>query len=233
MDYSQSLFSHMGWEPDYLPERMRLPSGQTRYSYSVTRIELLSMGYTGPYEKPDCPDGHHVVWDSEALSYSVQPGVGLATSSQVDACENAKAISLLNSRIVNSISSSNEDGIYTEEFIKEHSVYKGNLLDLYFKTDHSYLCCDDIPSPPKPTMALVTEKNKYLNQLASGAIDGYKQQYESFGVIPDIHPDLVDFLPLPGSDWTRGSGLLDVEGVLSTASGDLVVKPHFGRNCFS
>jgi hypothetical protein len=82
-------------------------------------------------------------------------------------------------------------------------------------------------------MALQSERNKYLNQLASGAIQTYKEEYEGFGVITNLHPDLVDFLPLPGSDWVQGSGLLDVEVVLSNASGQLLTKPHFGRNCFS
>jgi len=232
-DYRGQFFSYSGSEPAYLPERMRLPSGQTRYSYSVTRTELLSMGYTGPHEKPYCPDDSHVVWDSESLSYTVVAGTDPTRGRFVEHQENCKARALLNTRITDSISSSNEDGLYTDKYITEYGVYKGKLLDLYFKKDCCELTCEDIPSPPRSARAFVSEQNRHLNILASGVIGIYKSQYEGMGVIPDIHPELVDFLPLPYPDWVKGSGLLDVEVLVSNPEGTEVVKPTFGRHCFS
>lgn len=232
-DFRGQFFSYKKQEPEVLPERIRLNDRTTRYAYSVTIEELNSIGYEGPITVPSFGTDQYLVWSPETLTYSVADGIDPVKGRHVECHENAKARALLNSRINNSISSSNEDGIYTDTYIKEYSVYKGKLLDLYFKRDCCELTCEDIPSPPKSPRALQAEYDRYLHTLASGAIQTYKEQYEGFGVIPDIHPELVDFLPLPEPDWVRGSGLLDVEVVLSNASGQLLTKPHFGRNCFS
>lgn len=232
-NFQGQFFSYKKQEPEILPERIRLNDRTTRYAYSVTIEELNSIGYEGPVAIPAYSTDQHLVWDAESLTYSVADGIDPVKGRHVNCRENAKARALLNSRIINSISFSDEDNVYADSYIKEYSVYKGKLLDLYFKRDCSKLTCADIPEPPLSTITLRSEQNKYLNQLASGEIQTYKEQYEGFGVIPNIHPDLVEFLPLPGHDWVRGSGLLDVEVVLSNASGQLLTKPHFGRHCFS
>jgi len=232
-DFRGQFFSYQRQEPEILPERIRLKDKTTRYAYSVTIEELNSVGYEGPVTVPSYGTDQYLVWDPESLTYSVFDGVDPIKGRHVCSPENSKARALLTSRITNSISSSNEDGLYTDKFIKEHSVYKGKLLDLYFKTNCCELTCEDIPSPPTPSRAFKSEQNKYLNTLASGQIGIYKTQYEGFGVIPDIHPDLADFLPLPYPDWVKGSGLLDVEVILSSPNGPEIVKPSFGRHCFS
>jgi len=232
-DFRGQFFSFEKREPEPLPERIRLKDKTTRYAHSVTIEELNSIGYEGPVTVPSYTTDQYLVWDPASLTYSVADGIDPAKGRYVESQENCKARALLSTRINNSISSSNEDGLYTDKYINEYSVYKGKLLDLYFKKDCCELTCEDIPSPPRSSRAFVSEQNKYLNSLASGVIGIYKSQYEGMGVIPNIHPELVEFLPLPYSDWVKGSGLLDVEVVVSHPDGFEVVKPTFGRHCFS
>ena len=52
-DFSNELFSFNGESPDFLPVRIRLPNGQTRYTQSVTLEELNSCGFTGPISIPE------------------------------------------------------------------------------------------------------------------------------------------------------------------------------------
>ena len=96
--------------------------------------------------------------------------------------------------------------MYTEKYINEYSVYKGKLLDLYFKRIVANSLVK-IFHHLQIFKSFVSEQNKYLNSLASGVIGEYKSQYEGMGVIPNIHSELVEFLPLPYSDWVKGSGL--------------------------
>lgn len=232
-DFRGKFFSLNKTAPEILPDRIRLHDNTTRYAYSITIEELNSIGYEGPIFVPTLHTDQHLVWHPETLSYTVEEGPDPQHGRYVCPAENSEAVALLNSRIQNSTSSFDESGEFTDEYKKEYGVYKGKLLDLYFKQDQCCLTVDQIPSPPLVPRSLAVVDYQYRSQLASGLIENYKQLYESFGVIPDIHPDLVDWLPLPGSDWVQGSGLLDVEVLVCGPSGCLLTKPSFGRHCFS
>jgi hypothetical protein len=222
-DYSKTLFSYQGKAPTYLPERLRLPDGFTRYSYSTTLEEINSLGYFGPIELPEHGPDEHVVWCSETLSYKVKRGV--CPDTIICPPDNNEARALLMSRILNSEDSFDPNNVHTEEYQKEYGLYKGKLLDLYFKHNLNELSVSDIPPLPMIHNGLIAEETKFKQMVASGVIDQYRLEYETYGVIPNIDPCLVDWLPLPGEDWVRGSGLL-----IDPVSKYPVV---FGRHCFS
>lgn len=222
-DYSKTFFSYKGDPPTYLPERLRLPDGFTRYSYSITLEEVNSLGYLGPIELPEYGPDEHLVWHSETLSYEVKRGI--CPNTKVCPPDNNEARAILMSRILTSQDSFDPDNVYTKEYKKEYGVYKGKLLDLYFKRDLDKLSVSDIPPLPMIHNGVLAEEIKYKQTIASGFIDQYKLEYETYGVIPNIDPRLVDWLPLPGEDWVRGSGLL-----IDPVSKYPVV---FGRHCFS
>lgn len=65
-------FSSGGAEPILLPE-ITLPDGSSRTNpESYTSEELESIGFTGPYRKPNYEsDTHFLEWDSSTLRYNV------------------------------------------------------------------------------------------------------------------------------------------------------------------
>lgn len=229
-DYSKVLFSYKGAEPDFLPNRLRLPDNTTRYSYEITLEELDLLGYLGPIPLPDYNENQHLCWCCHNLCYDVEEGPDPCKKISVEDNNTAKAILL--SRIKNSYDSIDESNIFTQEFKEKYGVYKGKLLDLYFKKEPETLDVSDIPE--QPTIHCMYEKDRveYLSAIASGQIDLYKRQYEEYGVVLNIDSRLVDWLPLPGSDWVKGSGLLyDSTSINAIASG--VIGPlTFGRHCF-
>jgi hypothetical protein len=223
-DYTNTLFSYKGQIPTYLPDRLRLKNGLTRYSYSISIEELNSLGYFGPIEVPNYPENTHLEWSTNNFCYVIVSG---CNSDEVCVCprENQKAYADLIERIQMCPSSFDPDNIYTEEYKKEMGVYKGKLLDLYFKNDLSQLKPCDIPPFPQIHGGLKAQEDDQKQILASGIIPSYKYYYEKYGVIPSIHESLVGWLPLPGDDWVKGSGLL--------FDSDTQTPIIFGRHCFS
>jgi hypothetical protein len=70
------LYSYQGKEPQELPERIKFPDGRTHYlaENSLTDEELELAGWIGPIAQPPYQQGTEKrVWDSETLSYQVQP----------------------------------------------------------------------------------------------------------------------------------------------------------------
>lgn len=201
-DYSKAYFTFNCEGPALLPERLRLPNGFTRYSYDITLEEIYSCGYAGPVENSEC-------------------------QAELTSCpeDNEEAKSLLMSKILNSEDSFDTEDLMTESYKEKYGLYKAKLLDLYFKSDLSQLSCSDIPSAPQIHNGFKADEEAERRELASGLMPQYKMEYESYGVIPDLDSRLVDWLPLPGPDWVRGSGL-----ILDPGTHNVV---NFGRNCFS
>lgn len=71
-NFSTKLFSYRGQAPDFLPDRLRLPDGQTRRPSCITLEEIGLCGYTGPLEIPETDDQHVVIWDSENFKFSLK-----------------------------------------------------------------------------------------------------------------------------------------------------------------
>lgn len=77
------LYSYQAQEPKSLPSRIRLSDGSTRTSlHELSSSELLSLGFTGPYTKPQYNASvEKVIWSSEDLQYQITP----LTQSELDA----------------------------------------------------------------------------------------------------------------------------------------------------
>jgi hypothetical protein len=222
-DFSNSFFSYKGRVPTKLPERLRLENKFTRYANDILLEELESLGYLGPIELPEYGDNQHLEWNSSTVSYVVTSGT--CSESKPCAEESAKARGILVDRITEAYDTAETEHVYSDEFNLGYNIYKGKLLDLYAKTNLNNLrCCDIPPLPMVPRETLEAQKVR-LGVLASGVIDTYKEQYEKYGIIYNIDPALVNYLPLPYTDWVRGSGML------TNPSFDGFIP--FGRNVFS
>jgi hypothetical protein len=222
-DFSNSFFSYKGEIPNKLPERLRLENKFTRYANDILLEELESLGYLGPIELPVYGDNQHLEWNPSTVAYVVASGICL--ESKPCAQESAEARCILIDRITEAYSTVETEYVYPDEFNLGYNVYKGKLLDLYAKKDLDNLrCCDIPPLPMVPRETLEAQKVR-LGALASGVIDTYKEQYEKYGIIYNVDPALVNYLPLPYTDWVRGSGML------TNPSFDGFIP--FGRNVFS
>lgn len=73
LDFTNTLFSYKREEPTYLPERLRLPSGATRYANSISLLDLEALDFFGPIEKPEISANEVCEWSPEELHYVVRP----------------------------------------------------------------------------------------------------------------------------------------------------------------
>lgn len=194
-DFSKSLFSLNGNEPALLPKRLRLPSGFTRYSISITLEELASLGYTGPFVLPELAPNQTAVWDSDAQAYGPPIEIeGLADPQEE--CEDSRVRREIDYLLAHAPDLSNPD--LTSEARSAYYAYYATLASL--KATKSLLVYEDMPVLELPQITSQSE----LDQVVDDAIDtsiasstpDWKYMYEVYGLegwhdIPEIEARFV------------------------------------------
>ena len=204
MDARSDLFSHNGRPPEFLPEKIRLPNGLTRYPCSITQEELESCGYVGPILIPYCSEDEYLEWDSQTNTLCVCP-----KSSQMFCCDEDFEVR----RELKSVLSSN-DIPYRESLTLEGR----NKYDLFYGQIQNLLASDclltfnDIPTLEISCFEFEETRQDYVS--SSGYLDtsNWREEYEVNGIlvpkeiaaIDGYENDVMyDFLNnfIPPSDW--------------------------------
>jgi len=200
MDFSNQLFNTSNEWPTVLPVRLRLPDGNTRYSYSITLDEIHSCGYKGPYSVPTLAADEILEWDSTNEVFYVRPRTPEEKKSLlVDQEVRGKICNLLaKEQEFNSNLS-----LYTESYITCMLVYFDSLRNLL--ASNSLLSFDQIPSDPENTYPktpdqLYADYQKYFEACKYG----FKKEYETYGVVFFVEPKFhAIFAPDPL--WVKGN----------------------------
>jgi hypothetical protein len=228
MDYSASLFSLEGADPQHLPSRLRLPDGQTRYSHSVTLEEVKSCGYTGPYTVPFTTPVQIAVWDSSALTYTVRDRVGDELASSLT---DKLARQEIDFRLADIEADRPNFDDYLDKYVRVQFDTEEKLKNLQKSTSlltpEQVRGClyGEINADPNRTEEMSQEEGialdkKYhvLDKTAAERQAAYdewfadnenalKTEYETYGVITFVSARFTDIFRVKSS-WVRGSTTL-------------------------
>lgn len=190
MDATNKLFSLNGESPTFLPSRLRLSNGFTRYIHNISEAELSSLGYTGPYERPADSETEYFTWNKDSLSF-----VPNQRTSFVSLEENREA-KVFAQKLLDTLE-------LPQGAVSEYSdAYSSSVESLRtFINSDSLLGFSDLPSLP----ATQFKTNAQLQELADlhfANLSGcWKETYTYNGqLVPAPDTLFADLITIP-SDW--------------------------------
>lgn len=172
-DFSNELFSYQGESPDFLPIRLRLPDGQTRYVHNITLEEILSCGYTGPFEVPVCCEDESVYWCCETHAFLVKQKTISDAEASIDFHVRESLRSILSNRNPSDRASLTSSGQAKYDF------YYGLILSLLNSTQ--LLTQEDEPKLELDVFDYAGSKEKYIAD--NNWLEKMKYEYEVNGMI--------------------------------------------------
>lgn len=193
-DYSTELFSLNGNEPSFLPLRLRLANGDTRYSYSISLEELNELGYQGPINKPSCTNQETIYWCCDSLCYikRLKNEDEKLADEYFFAKQTVKEILTTEENILKDV---NLTAVGRSAYLD----YFGRLKNIYYsEIPFGY---KDIPQLNLPwNYSYATEKYVY-DKTVQENYDYWKYCFENLGVnIPSLDPVGTETFVIP-SGW--------------------------------
>lgn len=183
-NYTNKLFTLDGASPSYLPNRLRLPSGDTRYVHDITLEEIKICGYDGPIEVPSFSESECVCWCCDTKQFLIEQ-IGLVFySNQIDfICR-----SELNEIIAN------RDAFLRSKLVPDaqikYDIYYAQVLNLLLSSD--LITKDKIPTLSLNFLDYEAERAAYVkNQIFNEKSLQYMQyNYEYLGFRPYCDPHI-------------------------------------------
>lgn len=177
-NYSNSLFSSEGSEPSLLPSRLRLPSGQTRYSTDITLDELNELGFTGPFVRPSVPNTQKLVWIAAELEWDIIEKTELELAQEKNNIVRDSIAFILSTAVdVN-------DPALSDDALKIYSEYYAKLNSLLNSTN--LLTDADVPTLELPQIIYKAEleriKEEEVQKMLTQNLDNWKYMYEVYGI---------------------------------------------------
>jgi hypothetical protein len=203
-DFSSAKFSKDSKEPTFLPDRLRLPNGFTRYKWSITQEEIESCGYVGPIAEPDRSTGQAYVWVE---------GTGWVASGDPKTCPSKRAVAT-DARLRRDISlilagefsklKELKDAGYRSAFRQLWHDYFFDLKELV--SSDSLISTSDVPPEPSEDEVSKTDadlKTAYKAWYDRG-FDLMRAEYEKYGVISGLREEFATLFA-PDPSWTKGT----------------------------
>ena len=209
MDFSSAKFSLNRQLPNFLPARLRLPDGRTRYSRSVTLEEIHLCGYKGPIEDPVITDLEIAEWNSDSCSYVITK----KEKSDIGNCTiNVNTRYVLSELLATSGEFKANSNFYTDRYFRAMFNYY-EAIESLLKTS-KLLTNSDIPQKPSPPMFYMyqSEEDEAYNTWYELARDSLKKEYETYGVVFCVIDQFRHRFKLE-STWVLGSTPLPPDSV--------------------
>jgi len=184
-DFSNELFSLNGAIPDFLPARVRLSNGQTRYTTAITLEELNSCGYIGPINLPEHTSEERLVWSEDNLRFEVVT----CTDLTCDQAHHDYVIRQSLRTILSNRDLSQREGLTDSGQAKLDSYY-GNVL--FLLSSPECLTHSDLPVLSLDVFDYVGSKGAYQGTYADW-VDYIRYEYEVNGCYhkPEDYQDSV------------------------------------------
>ena len=202
-NWSTSYFSKDGFIPSYPPNRIRLSSGETRYTSHCLLKELHDAGFEGPIEVPFIGKNEKLLWDSASYSFTVVK----SENKDLD-LTNREVRSFCDEQL--KVLNFTDESYYDEAFRNAWSRYVTTLLDLLKKPLSELLTFEDLPDIP----TLVENQETYRSEVAYNFIDQnltrWKGQFETYGFCFEVPPEVQPYFSIP-SGWIAGTQPLSPE----------------------
>jgi len=204
--FTDKLFTLNGSSPSYLPYRLRLPSGDTRYASSITLEEIKSCGYEGPLELPSLGESECVRWCSDTKQFCVE---------QIDSVFFDNQIDFICRTELKEISANRDPSVrskLTEESQIKYDLYYAQVLNLLLSPE--LITKDQIPSLSLNFLDYEPERTAYIKKeiFSETALERMQYNYEYLGVLPYSDPesdliygDVINNFIVPSSWVASGS----------------------------
>jgi hypothetical protein len=190
VDARNKLFSLNGESPSFLPSRVRLPNGLTRYIQDISTEELASLGYTGPYEPPVDSATEYFTWDKISLSFVSNTRTSF--------------VSLQESREVKAAAKKLLDNLElpqgaTSEYADSFSSSVSSLRSIV--SSDSLVSFSDLPALPDTQYKTRAALQELADNFFAAVSGNWQRTYALNGVLkPEPDPLFAEFVNVP-SDW--------------------------------
>lgn len=210
-NFAEALFNQEKEVPTFLPVRLRLPSGETRYPTCVTLEEIHECGYKGPYTVPYADENHIVEWNSVTEEFYVREKTPEEKKSFIEDGEVRAAISFYLTEEQDLIL--NQDN-YLPFYVDIKLSYFAKLKKLL--SSSNILTFSDLPPYPPDSVYFKTEAERdQAWQVYTSTRDvnaNWKNEYEEFGAIWTITPQFSCYLKIDPT-WVKGTRPIPADSV--------------------
>lgn len=183
-NYTNKLFTIDGASPSYLPNRLRLPSGDTRYTNNITLEEIKACGYDGPIEIPSFNESECVRWCSDTKQFLIEQIDPAFYSNQTDFICRLELKEIIANR-----DASLRSKLVPDAQIK-YDIYYAQVLNLLLSSD--LITQDKIPTLSLNFLDYEAERAAYVkNQIFNEkSLRRMQYNYEYLGVWPQSDPQI-------------------------------------------
>ena len=203
-DFSSAKFSKDSKEPTFLPDRLRLPNGFTRYKWSITQEEVESCGYVGPISEPDRSSGQAYVWVE---------GTGWVADGDPKPVVSSRAVAT-DARLRRDIGL-----ILAGEYLKLkelkdagcRSAFRQLWQDYFFDLKEliqsdTLIATSDVPAEPSEGEVSKTDAELKAAYKAwyDQEFDLMRAEYETYGVISGLREEFATLFA-PDPSWVKGT----------------------------
>lgn len=216
-DWTNALVYQVGKDPFVLPNRFRLPNGQTRYSSNCTVDDINTAGFLGPVaDKPlkdNCCD--KVIWNSTSLSWEIihDPNHQFFAERK----ETSELTVLLKNLIENALS--DDLDTLAEGYKKKLFSFVGEAYSLIYRAENNsaLISRDSVPATLEKIQTTPAEVRDAQLEFFEREKETIRYEYETSGLVtcpPTL--DTTDFWENIGvpSDWILGHQLIDITSFL-------------------
>ena len=197
-DYTNKFFLAQGAaEPEFLPQKIILPDGKSRYVYSITLEEIESCGYEGPFDVPPYDiKTHKSVWNSASKSFEI---------SELSADDIKKQIEYkVRGQLREIISTENtilSDTTLTTAARNAYYKYFGECQAVLNSTNS--IGWEDVPKLKLPNYTTSDQELEAYNTLVTNNLTNWQNYYETAGSrLWHLHEETKDSFTIP-SDWNH------------------------------
>lgn len=209
MNYSSVKFSLNSEAPCFLPTRLRLPDGTTRYSTHVELSEILSCGYTGPFDTPSVQEDQIIEWDCQTCIYVIR---------EKTPEENKNYVEDLNTRISirqilkDEVNFKKNSSLYSERYFRAMFDYYEFLRKLLNSSD--ILTFENIPQVPSPPMFFIykEEEDEAYALWYSYNRESLKNDFETYGVVFNVLDQFCHRFEVESS-WVLGNKTIPSDSI--------------------
>jgi|TARA_R100001460_G_scaffold19953_1_gene41400 hypothetical protein len=203
-DFSSAKFSKNSKEPAFLPDRLRLPDGFTRYKWSITQEEVESCGYVGPIVDPDRSTGQEYIWVE---------GSGWVAHGDPKPLSSKQKVST-NARLRNDLGL-----VLAGEYVKMKEIKDAGYLPAYRQAWQDYffslkellessglIATSDVPAAPCEGEYFKTEEElkAAYKVFYDQDFQNLRFEYEKYGVISGLRKEFATLFA-PDPSWVKGT----------------------------
>ena len=202
-DYTDALVNTTPEEvPFQLPMRFFLKPHHSRYAYTCSKDDINQAGFLGPYPLPELSETEKAVWNPATSSWDVAEK---SPEDYIDpANESVRVVEFIENALARIPDITNTEE-YDIAYRTEWGAYEHTLVQMLYNSKRgTLLTWGDLPAQPVINPQEFAERMEIVKAGIAANLERWREQYETYGFIRCVDPDLKDYFEVP-SDWVPGN----------------------------